>query len=66
MESLCFLNYLCDGRGGNTVKRNNACHDLQFPEYSIDFRVKRGFVIVMDVKRRAISTDRVELRLWVH
>jgi hypothetical protein len=55
------IDYLCDGHGG-TVKRTNACHNLQLPEYHVDFRVKRW--VVMNVKGRAI--DRGELSLWMH
>ena len=64
MNSIHFFDCSCDGRGGNTVKRNDACHELQFPEYRDDFSVKGGVVVI--VEGWAIGTGRGELGLWVH
>ncbi len=44
------------------MKRTDACSNLEFLQYCIDFRVKRW--VVMNVKGRAI--DRGELGLWMH
>ena len=42
VESLRFFECSCDERGGNTVKRTDGCHNLQFLEYRIDLRVEGG------------------------
>ncbi len=55
-EALCLFDWLYGRRG------SGACHNLQFPEYHGDFRVKRW--IVMGVMERAVG--RGELGLWVH